>query len=85
MNTNKNEMEQFLGIHIMAGIEDMPSYWMYEYWADSTRFDPIADAMSRNWFDTMRNYFHINENSTMKAHNDPEYDKLFKVRPIWTV
>ena len=42
LNTNKNEMEQFLGIHIMAGIVNMPNYRMY--WADSTRFDPIADV-----------------------------------------
>ena len=55
LNTNKNEMEQFLGIHIMAGIVTMPSYRMY--WADSTRFDPIVGVMSRNRFDTMRNYF----------------------------
>jgi len=80
LNTNKNEMEQFLGIHITAGIANMPSYRMY--WADSIRFDPIGDVMSRNWFDIMRNYFHINDNSTMKAHDDPEYDKLFKVRPF---
>ena len=36
--------------------------------------------MSKNWFDTIRNYFHINDNSTTKAREDPEYDKLFKVR-----
>ena len=36
--------------------------------------------MSRNRFDTMRNYFHINDKETMKARDDPEYDKLFKVR-----
>ena len=76
-NTNKNEMEQFLGTHIMAGIVNTPSYGMY--WADSTRFDPTADVMSS---DTMRTYFHINDYSTMKAHDDPEYDKLFKVRPF---
>jgi len=76
LNTNKNETEQFLDIHIMAGIVNTPSYRMY--WADTTRLEP----MSRNWFDTMRNYFHINDNSTMKARNDPEYDKLFKVRPF---
>ena len=29
LNTYKNEMEQFLGIHIMAGIVNMPSYRMY--------------------------------------------------------
>jgi len=80
LNTNKNEMEQFLGIHIMAGIVNMPSYRMY--WPESTRFDPIADVMSRNRFDIIRNYFHINDNSTMKAHNDPGYDRLFKVRTL---
>jgi len=80
LNTNKNEMEQFLDIHIMAGIVNMPSYRMY--WPELTRFDPIADVMSRNRFDTMRNYFHISDNSTMKAHNDPEYDRLFKVRTL---
>ena len=73
-------MEQFLGIHIMAGIVNMPSYRMY--WADTTRLEPIADVMSRNWFDTTRNYFHIKDNSTMKACDDPEYDKLFKARPF---
>ena len=64
----------------MAGIVNMPSYRMY--WADTTRLEPIADVMSRNWFDTMRNYLHINDNSTMKACDDPEYDKLFKGSPF---
>jgi hypothetical protein len=80
LNTNKNEMEQFLGTHIMAGIVKLPSHRMY--WADSTRFDLIADVMSRNRVDTMSKYFHINDNDTMKARDDPEYDKLFKVRPF---
>ena len=64
----------------MAGIVNMPSYRMY--WADSTRFDPVVDVMSRNRFGNMRNYFHINDNDTMKARDDTEYDKLFKVRPF---
>jgi len=77
LNTNKNELEHFLDIHIMAGIVNIPSYRMY--WTD-TRLEPTADVMSRNWFDTTRKYFHINDNSTMKARDDPEYDKLFTVR-----
>jgi hypothetical protein len=47
VNTNKNEMEQFLGIHIMAGTVNYPSCRMY--WADWTRLGPIADVMSRNF------------------------------------
>jgi hypothetical protein len=48
--THKNEIEQFLGIHIMAEIVNMPSYRMY--WADSTRFDPTVDV------DTMKLFSH---------------------------
>jgi len=77
LKTNKNEMEQFLDIHIMAGIANMPSYRMY--WTN-TRLEPIADVISRKWFDTTRNYFHISDNSTMTARDDPEYDKLFTAR-----
>ena len=32
--------------------------------------------------ETIRNCFHINDNSTTKARDDPEYDRLFKVRPF---
>jgi len=67
LNTNKNEMEQLLDIHIMAGLVNMPSYRMY--WADTTRLEPTADVMSRNWFDTMRNYLHINDNGTVMTQN----------------
>jgi hypothetical protein len=76
LNTNKNEIERFLDIHIMAGIVNVPSYRMY--WADTTGLEPV----SRNWFDKMRNCFHINDNSTMKARDNPEYDKLFKIIPF---
>ena len=58
----------------------MPNYRMY--WVDTARLETIADVMSKNWFDTTRNYFHINDNSTTKARDGPEYDKLFKVRPF---
>jgi uncharacterized short protein YbdD (DUF466 family) len=66
-------MEPFLGIHIMTGIVNMPSYRMY--WADAKRFDPIAIVMSRNRFEAMRNYFHVNDNCTMKSRDDPGFSK----------
>lgn len=80
LDTNINEIQQFLVIHLMAGIVKMPSYTMY--WADATRFSPIADVMARNRFDKLRTCFHVNDNSNMKARDDPNYDKLFKVRPF---
>lgn len=80
VNTSVQEIEQFLGIHVMSGIVRVPSYKMY--WQQSTRFAPIADTMSRNRFDKLRNFMHINDNSKMIPTDNPNHDKLFKVRPF---
>ncbi|KAF5281761.1 hypothetical protein FQR65_LT14556 [Abscondita terminalis] len=80
VNTNKEEIEQFIGCQILSGVVKMPSYRMY--WAESSRYSPIADIMSRNRFDKLRNFLHLNDNSQLNTRNDPEYDKLFKIRPI---
>lgn len=80
INTSVQEIEQFLGIHVMSGIVRVPSYKMY--WQQSTRFAPIADTMSRNRFDKLRNFMHINDNSKMIPTDNANHDKLFKVRPF---
>lgn len=64
----------------MTSVVRMPSYRLY--WADNTRFAPIADVMSRNRFDTLRSYFHINDNTNILEINHVNHDKLFKVRPF---
>lgn len=80
VNTNITEIWAFLGIQILSGIVRMPSYRMY--WAQETRFPPIADIMSRNRFDKLRNCIHLNNNDNVKPREDINYDKLFKVRPF---
>ena len=80
INTTKDELEQFLGIYILAGIVKMPSYRMY--WQNSTRYAPIADVMSRNRFEKLKRFLHINNNDNMKPREDPSHDKLFKIRPF---
>lgn len=80
INTTVLEMETFIGIHIYSGIVKMPSYRMY--WSDCTRFDIIANAMSRNRFEKLRNNFHLNDNQNVCPRNHVNYDKLFKIRPF---
>lgn len=80
LNTNSAEIEIFLGIHMLAGIVRMPSYRMY--WKPATRYEPIASQMSRDRFDKLRTYLHMNDNNNAKNKGDPEYDALFKVRPV---
>lgn len=38
--------------------------------------------MPRNRFDRLRGFLHVNDNSKMTSRNEPNYDKLFKVRPF---
>ncbi|CAH1958842.1 unnamed protein product [Acanthoscelides obtectus] len=80
INTTFTEISQFLGINIMSGIVRMPSYRMY--WAQETRYSPIADTMSRDRFDKLRTQIHCNDNTNMLTHDHPDYDKLFKIRPV---
>lgn len=80
VNTNFSEMCNYFGIHILSGIIPMPSYRMY--WAQQTRYPLIADVMARNRFEKLRSNLHITNNDNMKNRGDPDYDKLFKVRPL---
>lgn len=80
INTTVLEMETFIGIHIYSGIVKMLSYRMY--WSDCTWFDIIANAMSRNRFEKLRNNFHLNDNQNLCPRNHINYDKLFKIRPF---
>lgn len=42
------ELRDFLSIHILMGIVEMPSY--LDYWSKSFRYAPIADLMSLNTY-----------------------------------
>ena len=80
VNTTPDEMEQYLGILLMTGIIKMPQYRMY--WSSETRIPVIADSMSVNRFDKIKRFLHCNDNSNVLPREHPDYDKLFKVRPV---
>ena len=52
----------------------MPKYRMY--WNPTFRFAPTADTMGHTRFEKIKQFFHINDNSTRNINvNDPD---LFK-------
>jgi hypothetical protein len=75
-----DEMEQFIGILIHMGVIHMPEIKMY--WASNTRYDPIANIMSRNRFYAIKSFFHIAFNQDLVDLHDNQYDKMFKVRQL---
>ena len=80
IQTNIQEMEQFLGIMVLMGIIKYPIYRMY--WSPGTRIPSIADVMSINRFENLKQYFHIANHSKMPKQREAKYDKLYKVRPM---
>ena len=59
-------------------IVQLPAYEMY--WANDTRYAPIADVMGRNRYKTLRRYLHVNDNSLLD--DEARKNKLFQVQPV---
>ena len=52
------------------------------YWTPAYRIAPIADCMGLNRFETIKRFFHVNNNVHHLSCDDPNYDPLFKVKPL---
>ena len=79
LNTTSGEIEQFIGIQMYMSIIDFPAY--RTYWALETRYLPIADVMSRNRYQQLREFLHVSDNL---QRDNPENtgNKLYKIQPI---
>lgn len=81
--TNAEEMRVFLAIHLLMGIKHLPS--LRDYW--SSRADLrdvyISSCMPRDRFEWLLSNLHLNDNALQPKRNEANYDKLYKVRPLW--
>ena len=80
--TTAVEMKLFIFIQFMFGIHRMPETAMYWSSDPLLRVSAIADVMSKGRFQKLSQYFHLNDNSAAVPKGQPEYDALFKVRPL---
>ena len=80
--TTAVEMKLFIFIQFMFGIHRMLETAMY--WSSDPLLwvSAIADVMSKGRFRKLSQYFHLNDNSAAVPKGQPEYDALFKVRPL---
>ena len=60
LDTTVEETEQLIGIQIYMSIIDFPNFRMY--WANETRYPIIADIMSRNRYQKLREFLHVSGN-----------------------
>lgn len=80
LNTNPNEIEQFIGLCIYMSIYGLPRSRLY--WAAKTNVEKIQSVMPRNRWEQLKNSLHFNDNSNIPPREDPNRDKLFKIRPL---
>ena len=78
--TDKLDLRKYMGINFLVSVIKLPQYRMY--WTNTTKYSKIADEMSRNQFENIKRYLHINNNTEAKRRSEPGYDPLFKVRPF---
>jgi len=78
----KNEMNVFLGINVLMGIKSLPSY--KDYWSSNfqLRDQFISSKMSLNRFSWLLSHLHVNNNDLQPKRHEPNFDKLYKIRPL---
>ena len=80
--TTPEEMKSVIFVQFMFGIHHLPEASMYWSSDPLLRVSATADLISKNRFEKLSQYFHLNDNSKAAAEGDPNYDPLFKVRPL---
>ena len=82
VDTDRQEMEKFLGICFLMGVISKPS--IQSYWTTTPiLYTPIfPEIMPRDRFQALLRFFHCNDNTNEPARNAPDRDRLFKIRPL---
>lgn len=80
--TTSDEMRAYIGLLFYMNVAPLPSIKLY--WAeDQPTYCPfVAQVMSRNRFESLAQYFHMNDSSKQIPRGQPGFDPLYKVRPI---
>ena len=81
INTNKNNMKQFIDIQIYMSTIALPAYYMY--WSERTRKSPISDVMSINRYKKSRQFIYAADN-LKKDDLENKNNRLYKIAPVNT-
>lgn len=75
-----NDVRHFLGIITMMSIVHLPN--TRSYWSENTHNKIIRNCMSVNVFENIRRNIHFNDNTLDLPKDNPNRDRIFKVRPL---
>lgn len=77
-----DEVKAFFGMLIIMGFNPLPS--MRLYWSQDKNFynERVARVMPLKRFLKILRYLHLNDNSKMPKKGQPNFDRLYKLRPL---
>ncbi|KAL3179019.1 hypothetical protein MRX96_038269 [Rhipicephalus microplus] len=75
-----NNLEQFIGTVLTMSLMKLPQTRMY--WSQRFRVSQVADTMTRDRWEEIKQSLHFSDNQEAPDQNDPERDRLYKVRPL---
>ena len=77
-----HEIQAYFGFMLLMGINKLPC--LYDYWKkDMTYFAPVADRIPRRRFLEISRFLHFVDNSSYTLQRtDPQYDRVWKIRPV---
>ena len=79
---NADEINKYIYINIMFGLHQVPDGRLYWSSDNMWRVPAVADVMSRDRYDMIHRFFHVNDSSLQPTRDSENYDPLFKVRPF---
>ncbi|KAL3220634.1 hypothetical protein MRX96_050332 [Rhipicephalus microplus] len=75
-----NDLEQFIGTVLTMSLMKLPQTHMY--WSQRFRVSQVTDTMTRDRWEEIKQSLHFSDNQEAPDQNDPERDRLYKVRPL---
>lgn len=82
LDLTEEELLAFFGVLIAMGLHGLPS--MRLFWSSDPLFhvEYIAQTMSQRRFLRILRYLHVNDNTKMPKREDPNFDRMYKLRPM---
>ena len=77
-------MKAYPSVCVIMGINNLPK--ITDYWSSDifTGNNGIKRTMTKNRFEEIRQFFHLNNSSEEPAHGEENFDRLYKCRPALT-
>ena len=83
-DVNEDEMKAYPSVCVMMGINNLPK--ITDYWSSDifTSNNGIRQTMTKNRFEEISQFFHLNNSSEEPAHGEENFARLYKCRPALT-